>query len=76
MRQMRYATAVRGLVTIVLIGGGGVSPAMAESGFGPAQERSDQQRELRGPSIREEATSEATESSLPGNRRVTGRMRV
>ena len=52
-----------------------VSPVMADNGFAAAQERSDRQREQRGPSIREEATSEATENRLPGNRRVTGHVR-
>jgi hypothetical protein len=74
MRQMHCGIAARGLVAIVLTGGGVVSPAMAERGFGPSQERSDQQREQRGPSIREEATSEATDQRLPGNRRVMGRI--
>ena len=48
---------------------------MADNGFAAAQERSDRQREQRGPSIREEATSEATENRLPGNRRVTGHVK-
>jgi len=54
--------------------GGMLSPVIADNGFGAAQERSDRQRQERGPSIREEATSEATEDRLPGNRRVTGRV--
>lgn len=76
MKQMHYATTTATVsLGFVLLGGGVMSPAMADNGFGAAQDRSDRQRELRGPSIREEATSEATESSLPGNRRLTGRVK-
>lgn len=78
MKQMDYATTVATLslgAVVALMGSGVAVPAMAENGFGAAQDRSDRQRELRGPSIREEATSEATASSLPGNRRVTGHIK-
>lgn len=68
----KHSATTLSLTAIVLISGGMVSSAGAENGFSAAQERSDRQRELRGPSIREQATSEATESSLPGNRRVMG----
>jgi hypothetical protein len=54
---------------------GMASPVTADNGFGAAQERSDRQREERGPSIREEATNTATDSRLPGNRRVAGRIK-
>ena len=75
MKQTHYATtaAMLSLGTLWMVGS--VSPVMAENGFGAAQERSDRQREQRGPSIREEATSEATENRLPGNRRVTGHIK-
>jgi len=75
MKQTRYATtaAMLSLGTLWMVGI--VSPLMADNGFGAAQERSDRQREQRGPSIREEATSEATENRLPGNRRVTGHVK-
>jgi hypothetical protein len=75
MKQMQYAaTAAMLSLGTLLISGGGAS-VMAENGFGAAQERSDRQREDRGPSIREAATSTATASSLPGNRRVTGHIK-
>ena len=75
MKQMHYATTAAMLsLGTLLISGGGAS-VMAENGFNAAQERSDRQREERGPSIREAATSTATESSLPGNRRVTGHIK-
>jgi hypothetical protein len=80
MKQTGYATtyatraATLSLGTLLLVGIG--SPAMADNnGFGAAQERSDRQKELRGPSSREEATSKATENSLPGDRRITGRVK-
>ena len=77
MKKTNHATtaATLSLGAFVLLCGGLTSPAQAESGFGPAQERSDRQREVRGPSSREEATSEATANSLPGNRRVTGHIK-
>lgn len=77
MKQTHDATttATLSLGALVLLCGGLASPALAENGFGAAQERSDRQREVRGPSIREEATSEATANSLPGNRRVTGHIK-
>jgi hypothetical protein len=77
MTHRHYATtaAILSLGTFILVGGP-VAPALADNGFRAAQERSDRQRELRGPSIREEATSEATESSLPGNRRVAGHIKA
>ncbi len=78
MKQIHDATtaATLSLGAVVMLMGGGVAvPAMADNGFGAAQDRSDRQREVRGPSIREEATSEATASSLPGNRRVTGHIK-
>jgi TusA-related sulfurtransferase len=77
MKQRHYANtaATLSLGALVLLSGGGLSPVLAETGFSAAQERSDRQREVRGPSIREKATSEATESSLPGNRRVTGHIK-
>ena len=78
MKQMHYATTAATLslgAVVALMGSGVAVPAMAENGFGAAQDRSDRQRELRGPSIREEATSEATANSLPGNRRVTGHIK-
>ena len=75
MKQMQHATTAMLSLGTLLVTGGGAAPAMAENGFGAAQERSDRQREVRGPSIREAATSTATESSLPGNRRVTGHIK-
>ena len=75
MKQTRYATTATMLSLGTLWMVGIVSPVMADNGFGAAQERSDRQREQRGPSIREEATSEATENRLPGNRRVTGHVK-
>jgi hypothetical protein len=74
MKQTLYATTATTLSLGTLLMGGMLSPVMADNGFGAAQERSDRQRQERGPSIREEATSEATEDRLPGNRRVTGRV--
>jgi len=74
MKHIRYATATTlslGALLMTVI----VSPVRADNGFGAAQERSDRQKEQRGPSIREEATSEATENRLPGDRRVTGRVK-
>jgi hypothetical protein len=76
MRQTtQYLTTPATLSLGALLLGGMMVPAMADNGFSAAQERSDRQRELRGPSTREEATSEATESRLPGNRRVTGHIK-
>lgn len=75
MKQTHYATTATILSVGTLLMVGSVSPVMADNGFGAAQERSDRQREQRGPSIREEATSEATDSSLPGHRRVTGHIK-
>ena len=75
MKQTHYATTATMLSLGTLWMVGIVSPVMADNGFGAAQERSDRQREQRGPSIREEATSEATENRLPGNRRVTGHVK-
>ena len=75
MKQTHYATTATMLSLGTLWMVGIVSPVMADNGFAAAQERSDRQREQRGPSIREEATSEATENRLPGNRRVTGHVR-
>ena len=74
MKQTHYATTATTLSLGILLMGGMLSPVIADNGFGAAQERSDRQRQERGPSIREEATSEATEDRLPGNRRVTGRV--
>src|SRR6476659_3206550 len=71
MKQTHYATAATMLSLGTLWMVGIVSPLMADNGFGAAQERSDRQREQRGPPIREEATSEATENRLPGHRRGT-----
>jgi len=74
MKHIRYATATTlslGALLMTVI----VSPVRADNGFGAAQERSDRQKEQSGPSIREEATSEATENRLPGDRRVTGRVK-
>ena len=75
MKQTHYATTATMLSLGMLWMVGIVSPVMADNGFAAAQERSDRQREQRGPSIREEATSEATENRLPGNRRVTGHVK-
>lgn len=75
MKQMHYATTAAMLSLGTLLMSGGAASVMAENGFGAAQERSDRQREDRGPSIREAATSTATASSLPGNRRVTGHIK-
>ena len=75
MKQTHYATTATMLSLGTLWMVGIVSPVTADNGFAAAQERSDRQREQRGPSIREEATSEATENRLPGNRRVTGHVR-
>ena len=75
MKQTHYATTATMLSLGTLWMVGIVSPVMADNGFGAAQERSDRQREQRGPSIREEATSEATENRLPGDRRVTGHVK-
>jgi len=75
MKQTHYATTATMLSLGTLWMVGIVSPVMADNGFAAAQERSDRQREQRGPSIREEATSEATENRLPGNRRVTGHVK-
>ena len=74
MKRTHYATTATTLSLGTLLMGGMLSPVIADNGFGAAQERSDRQRQERGPSIREEATSEATEDRLPGNRRVTGRI--
>ena len=74
MKRTHYATTATTLSLGALLMGGMLSPVIADNGFGAAQERSDRQRQERGPSIREEATSEATEDRLPGNRRVTGRI--
>lgn len=74
MKRTHYAATATTLSLGTLLMGGMLSPIMADNGFGAAQERSDRQRQERGPSIREEATSEATEDRLPGNRRVTGRV--
>ena len=75
MKHIRYATTATTLSLGALLMAGTVPSAMAERGFGAAQERSDRQKEVRGPSSREEATSEATESRLPGHRRVTGHIK-
>lgn len=75
MKHIRYATTATTLSLGALLMAGTVPSAMAERGFDAAQERSDRQKELRGPSSREEATSEATESRLPGHRRVTGHIK-
>lgn len=74
MKRTHYATTATTLSLGTLLMGGMLSPVIADNGFGAAQERSDRQRQERGPSIREEATREATEDRLPGNRRVTGRI--
>jgi hypothetical protein len=75
MKQRHEATLamIFSLGTLSMVGI--AAPVMADNGFAAAQERSDRQREQRGPSIREEATSTATENRLPGNRRVTGRIK-
>ena len=75
MKHIRYATTATTLSLGALLMTGTISPAMADNGFDAAQERSDRQKEQRGPSIREEATSTATENRLPGDRRVTGRVK-
>ena len=75
MKHNRYATTSATLSLGVLLMTGALPHAMADNEFGAAQKRSDQQKELRGPSSREEATSEATEDRLPGNRRVTGHVK-
>jgi hypothetical protein len=75
MKQIHYAVTAATLSLGTVLMSGGAVPAMAENGFAAAQERSDRQREVRGPSSREAATSEATENSLPGNRRVTGHIK-
>ena len=76
MKHMHYATTAAMLsLGTLLISSGGPASVMADNGFGAAQERSDRQREERGPSIREAATSTATASSLPGNRRITGHIK-
>ena len=63
------------LVTIVILGEGVPSIVSADSGFTAAQERSDRQRDRQGPTGGEQAISEATESNLPGNRMVSGRIK-
>ncbi len=74
--QSGSSTATRALMTMVLMSGGlGLAPAMAEQDYRAAQERSDRQRAERGPSIREQATTQATDHSLPGHRRVGGRIK-
>jgi hypothetical protein len=75
MKQIHNTTAATMLSMGTLLMAGIVAPAMADNGFSAAQERSDRQREQRGPSIREEATSEATANRLPGNRRVMGHVK-
>jgi hypothetical protein len=75
MKHIRHITAATTLSLGALWTAGAVPPAMADNGFGAAQERSDRQKEQRGPSSREEATSKATENRLPGDRRVTGRIK-
>lgn len=75
MKQTHNATTAAMLSLGTIIMAGSVSPVLADNGFGAAQERSDRQREQRGPSVREHATSEATDSSLPGQRRVTGHIK-
>ena len=75
MTYIRNATSAATLSLGVLLMAGTVPPAMADNGFAAAQERSDRQKEQRGPSVREEATSTATENRLPGDRRVTGRVK-
>jgi len=63
------------LVTIFMLGEGISSIATADNGFAAAQERSDRQREQQGSTGGEQAISEATESNLPGNRMVTGKIK-
>ena len=75
MKHIRYVTIATTLALGALLMAGTVPPAVADNGFGAAQERSDRQKEQRGPSVREEATSQATENRLPGDRRVTGRVK-
>jgi hypothetical protein len=75
MKQTHHVTTATMLSLGTLLMVGSATPVIADSGFGAAQERSDRQREQRGPSIREEATSEATDSSLPGHRRITGHIK-
>lgn len=75
MKHIRYVTIATTLSLGALWMAGTVPPAVADNGFGAAQERSDRQKEQRGPSVREEATSQATENRLPGDRRVTGRVK-
>ena len=75
MQHIRFPTTAITLSLGALLIAGTIPPAMADNGFGAAQERSDRQKEQRGPSIREEATSKATDSRLPGDRRVTGRVK-
>jgi len=75
MKQTHYAITATTLSLGTLLMTGMLSPVMADNGFAAAQERSDRQKEQRGPSIREEATSTATDSRLPGDRRVTGRVK-
>ena len=75
MKQTGYAATATTLSLGALLMAGTVPSAMADNGFGAAQERSDRQKEQRGPSIREEATTTATENRLPGDRRVTGRVK-
>ena len=74
MKHIRYVTIATTL-SLGALWAGTVPPAVADNGFGAAQERSDRQKEQRGPSVREEATSQATENRLPGDRRVTGRVK-
>lgn len=75
MKHMGYVTIAATLAFGVPLIAGNGRPAVADSGFGAAQERSDRQKAQRGPSTREEATSTATDSRLPGDRRVTGRVK-
>ena len=75
MKQTGNATTATTLSLGALLMAGTIPSAMADNGFEAAQERSDRQKEQRGPSIREEATSTATENRLPGDRRVSGRVK-
>ena len=75
MTHIRHTITATTVSLGALLMVGTVPTAMAENGFAAAQERSDRQKEQRGPSIREEATSTATENRLPGDRRVTGRVK-
>ena len=75
MTQIRNTITAMTLSLGALLVVGTVPPAMADDGFAAAQERSDRQKAQRGPSVREEATSTATENRLPGDRRVTGRVK-